>query len=206
VASEQPALEAPTSNDDVTQQKTELRAILTERRQSIPTIVALRAAERAAEKLLLLPEVEKARVIAAYSAVKNELDAWPAIRALLEHKKTVLLPRIDLAERKLSFHRYDPGEPLLSGQFGIAEPSLSVPPIEPTAIDLFIVPGLGFDRSGWRLGWGKGYYDRALRESSGTRVGFAYDCQILARIPHQSGDIPMDILVTEQRIERSVPR
>jgi len=69
-----------------------------------------------------------------------------------------------------------------------------------TSVDLFIVPGLGFDRKLHRLGRGGGFYDRLLSEVTVPKIGLAYECQVLAEVPHTSYDIPMTALITEEEL------
>ena len=67
-------------------------------------------------------------------------------------------------------------------------------------IDLFLVPGVAFDKSGNRLGYGKGYYDQLLHNTTGLKIGICFDCQVVDAIPNETHDIKMDIIVTESRI------
>lgn len=66
-------------------------------------------------------------------------------------------------------------------------------------IDLYIVPGVAFDRNGNRLGRGGGYYDRLLKNKKNIKIGLAYEIQMVAQVPHSSYDIPMDMVVTEAK-------
>lgn len=69
-------------------------------------------------------------------------------------------------------------------------------------LDLIVVPGIAFDKRGYRIGFGKGYYDRFLSDYTGIKVGFAYDFQVLESIPHESWDIAMNYIVTEKKVYR----
>ena len=103
--------------------------------------------------------------------------------------------------RNLVFHRVgDPAE-LVVGAFGIREPALTAPVAPVERIELFAVPGLAFDRSGNRLGWGMGHYDATLSDNlEATRVGLAYEAQIVDRVPRGDHDLPMNIIVTDAGI------
>lgn len=73
-------------------------------------------------------------------------------------------------------------------------------PAPDSRADLFIIPGIVFDHNGWRLGWGKGYYDKLLSGVAVPKIGLAYQKQIVAHVPHTSYDVPMDTVVTEENI------
>jgi len=97
------------------------------------------------------------------------------------------------------FHRYVPDN-LIIHPFGMAEPAAHLPQVSPKEIQLVLTPGLAFDRSGWRLGYGGGYFDRFLKDFGGVSVGVVYRDLLLNTIPHGRYDIPMSWLVTEDGI------
>ncbi len=185
--------------------KQSLRHMLKARRNSIAPAVAARAAQRAAARLLAETTFSSARTVAVYCATRSEIDAWPLIAGLQARGAAVLLPRVDQQSRTLSFHPLGDRDALRPSPLGIYEPVAELSAVPLSEIELFVIPGLGFDGSGTRLGWGLGYYDRTLSENRGTRVGFAYDCQLLPQIPRQPGDVAMHFLVTEQRTLCCVP-
>ena len=97
------------------------------------------------------------------------------------------------------FRRYRPGDPLIPGGLGTRSPSIAAPVVEP---DVILIPMVGFDRSGTRLGHGGGFYDRTLAalHARGRRpplVGLAFSVQEVPRIPHEPHDIRLDWIVTE---------
>jgi len=141
-----------------------------------------------------------ARRVCAFWPLADEpglLAPWPADRA-------VALPRVqgDRMEMFVTGSR----EELVPGAFGVLEPSDSAVPMEPSAIDVILVPGLAFDRSGGRLGRGKGYYDKYLAGASGLKVGVCFDEQIVGTIPHEAHDRAMDAVVTPSGIILCAPR
>jgi 5-formyltetrahydrofolate cyclo-ligase len=96
---------------------------------------------------------------------------------------------------------------LTLGTFGILEPKMELRDsparrVEPAELDLVVVPGVAFDRTGGRLGHGKGYYDRFLRtvRSDATLVGFAFECQLFPSIPMQAHDVPVHKVITEKSV------
>jgi 5-formyltetrahydrofolate cyclo-ligase len=138
---------------------------------------------------------QAAESILIYMPIREEVD----LRALLTNcpEKRWLLPRIIPGEEgRMVFHPYDPDN-LILHPFGMAEPAAHLPLVSPDEIQLVLAPGLAFDRSGWRLGYGGGYFDRLLKDFKGVSVGVVYCDLLLSTIPHGRYDIPMSWLVTE---------
>jgi 5-formyltetrahydrofolate cyclo-ligase len=109
----------------------------------------------------------------------------------------------------LGFARWRPNARLIRNRFGIAEPlGTSAARIEPRALDLVLVPVVGFDKAGNRLGMGGGYYDRsfafALRRATRRPclIGVAFDCQRVGGLPARPGDVPLDGVVTPRAYHR----
>lgn len=134
-------------------------------------------------------------VVAGYRAIQHEIDPAPLLAALDARGLTLALPAI--SADALVFRAWRPGLPLVPGAFGIEEPGASAVRLEP---DVVLVPLLAFDRRGHRLGYGAGYYDRALaalRAGAGVRaVGLAFDFQGVEVLPSDGHDEPLDAVVT----------
>jgi 5-formyltetrahydrofolate cyclo-ligase len=134
------------------------------------------------------------RTIAAFAALPGEPDLMPVV---LDHpERCWAFPRVD--EEALVFHRVeDPASNLVPGAFGIAEPLASLPVLAVNEIDVFLCPGLAFDRDGGRLGRGRGFYDRLLAGASPTAVklGVAFLHQIIDCVPCDPHDVRMDGLI-----------
>lgn len=139
-------------------------------------------------------------VVAGYWPFRTEIDPRPLMRALAERGARLALPRTPPkgSPAGLSFHLWDEAEALAPGGFGVHEPRADAPPVEP---DLVLVPLLAFDRTGARLGYGAGHYDRtlpALRARPGFRaIGLAFAAQEVDRLPAEAHDAPLDGIVTE---------
>jgi len=139
-------------------------------------------------------------VIMAYMPIKNEIRTELLIRAGLDSGKTVLLPRVKDSETMEAVPIKDLDADLQSGAMGIMEPRPSIPAADPETIDLVILPGIAFDRRGFRLGFGAGYYDRfipRLRKDC-VLLAPAYSFQVLDHIPTSSFDQPIHWIVTEK--------
>ncbi|MBI4355598.1 MAG: 5-formyltetrahydrofolate cyclo-ligase [Candidatus Omnitrophica bacterium] len=147
-----------------------------------------------------LPAFRRARTIACYASLPYEVQTDALIRAALRERKRVLLPVAHPATSRLAWYPIqDVRRDLQRGAYGIREPrSAGRRSVSAKAVQLVIIPGVVFDRSGARLGHGGGYYDRWLRQIPRRvpRVGLAYACQVVDRLPVQRHDRPMDIVVS----------
>lgn len=153
------------------------------------------------ERLLELPEVLAAQAVVGFAAFGKEPRLAVALRALDERGVVTGLPRVE--DQDLSLHRYREGEPLEESGYGIVEPLQSAPRIETADIDVIVVPGLCFDSSGFRIGYGKGFYDRLLPKlPRALRIGVCYDHELLGELPSTSHDAPVHIVVTDARVLR----
>ncbi len=149
-------------------------------------------------KLLLLPELRKAKSVLLYYPHQNEVDLRFLINYLLkENKKFIFLPKVENNEIKVV--RLSNLSQLKKGFAGIKEPDAKTE-ISPEIIDVAIIPAIAFDRYGYRLGYGKGFYDRFLSNKKIFKIGVAYDFQILDKIPHTKYDVPVDLIITPTRI------
>lgn len=182
-------------------EKNRLRRRLLRRREQLTLREAGEGSAALCAQLEGPPELAKgfaeAGRIAAYIALGKEVDIFSFVENRLKEGVEVFLPRV-LSHGRLEFAALTSFESLEIGPFGIAEPQ--GPAIDPTLIEFFLVPGIGFDRRGNRLGFGKGYYDRSLPEEGTTRtIGVGYHWQLVETIlPVESHDRPMDLLVTDQ--------
>jgi len=151
------------------------------------------------KNLLKLPELNKARNILFYCAVKGEPDLTPLMKLMLKKNGYVILPKVEGYNLKLYTVR--DLSTLKKGKFGIPEP-IEGEIVDPESTDLAFIPGLIFDREGYRIGFGKGYYDRLLENLKATSIGVAYSFQVLPKIPKDPWDKPVHLVVTEEEIIR----
>ena len=139
----------------------------------------------------------QANVIMAYAAIPPEVNLSPVLEAILAAGKTLVLPRCE-ADGIMTARRIDDFSQLISGAYGIREPKPDAPVVPAAEIDLILVPGLAFDRTGRRLGRGKGYYDRFLANFHGKTMGICG--QLMPEVPMEQHDITMDAVATEHGI------
>jgi 5-formyltetrahydrofolate cyclo-ligase len=156
------------------------------------------------ERLLTLPEVGAARSVMCFASFRSEVDTLPFIEWSLRQGKRVALPRIVGRHHMEAFWVTDPAVDLEVGSYGIREPREGSPPAPPEMIDLVVVPGSAFDRSGDRVGYGGGYYDSFLpRLRPGTpRIAVAFHLQVVDDVPGEEHDLRVDALVTERGVMR----
>ncbi len=174
-----------------------LRRQLRKQRQAIDRHSRARAARAIARQLARCPTLRRSMHLAVYAAIGSELSLAPFMQLASDRGKRVYLPRIE--PRGMNF--LPQGASLRRNRHGIGEPAHGRRR-PPWAMDLILVPLLGADLKGNRLGQGGGYYDRwlaRLRFRRPTVLGIAFDCQIVAQLPTEPWDIPLDGLITPTR-------
>lgn len=147
-------------------------------------------------------DFRKAKSILLYASFRSEVDTMPCIRHALELGKEVILPRVEKSAKGLKMFQINDINDLESGYMGIREPKIARTREKRLQdIDMAIVPGAGFDINGNRLGYGAGYYDKLLSNSAEhvVIVAFAFEKQIVRRVPGEAHDVRMDKIITEKR-------
>jgi len=178
--------------------KDALRQQMRQARDSLLPKEAAQACAQATAYALSVKRLLAAPMIALYAAMGSEMATVELARTLLAHGATLAYPRVVSGNCRLAFHRIDNPADLVVGRFGIPEPPQDAPSVLVERINAFIVPGLAFDESGNRVGWGKGHYDHSLLANDRSlRIGFAFECQITDRVPTEATDARMDLVITE---------
>lgn len=161
------------------------------------------SAEQSASALFfdsLFAELPDNSAVMLYAAFRNEMSTWLIIDTLFSMGKTVILPKT--SGNDIIPYEYAGHSSLVKDAFGILTPDPSVcKEADFSQISAVIVPGVGFDRNGNRIGFGRGYYDRFLAKiPDALKIGFCYEFQIQPCIPVCETDIPMDFLLTEKAL------
>ncbi|UHC19734.1 5-formyltetrahydrofolate cyclo-ligase [Methylobacterium currus] len=176
--------------------KAALRKAALARRDGLAVEVREDASRRIAETVLGLPEISDAALVAAYWPIRSEVDVRPLIGALRARGQAVALPQV--TPDGLVFRLAAENEALAAGGFGLSEPGPDSPAVAPRVL---LVPLAAFDRRGHRIGYGKGYYDRALARLDATgrtlALGIAFSAQETPLVPDGPHDRPLDGIVTE---------
>jgi 5-formyltetrahydrofolate cyclo-ligase len=184
------------------QQKRRLRCHLSDNDQQLH-------ANAVARHLATLPHFKRSRRIALYFSTKGEIDTTPLLQRLRHLGKKSYYPALHYRPAPLLwFIEHRKGEPLINNQFSIPEPSIRLrQPTKPWALDLVIMPLVAFDADCNRLGMGGGYYDRTFAYLNKRRfwrkpilIGVAHECQRVANLESEVWDIPLDAVVTEEKI------
>lgn len=180
------------------QEKARLRAEVLARRDALTDREARDV--RIQAQLLALPEWKSAKVISTFVGVGSEVATLPLIEAAFRAGKQVAVPVVEGGA--LTLYRIDSVDSLAPAPFKLLEPKKELRDAahrqDPAAVDLFIVPGVAFDRNGGRLGYGKGYYDGLLPKARAEvlKVGVGFDVQVVDAVPVGPTDVRLTRLIT----------
>ncbi|WP_108125763.1 5-formyltetrahydrofolate cyclo-ligase [Saccharospirillum mangrovi] len=192
------------------QLKQTLRRELRARRRALSSHQQRLAAQRLIRQVVRLPGYARVRSIALYWAMDGEIDVTPLMHRLMRDGKTVYLPVLQPQRLALWFRPWQPTSFMRDNRFGIPEPQQGRR-LAPWALDWVLLPLVGFDDLGGRLGMGGGFYDRTFAARARwprqpRLIGVAHQCQQVEPIPLESWDIPLAAVVTDaQRYEWDLP-
>ncbi|WP_315835561.1 5-formyltetrahydrofolate cyclo-ligase [Bradyrhizobium prioriisuperbiae] len=179
--------------------KRDLRAAALARRDALTTQQRFAAADAVAARAFPL-EVASGQAVAGYSPIRSEFDPRPLMEALARRGARLALPVIVARDQPLLFRIWSPSTAMVRGQMGIFEPAADAPVVVP---DIMLVPLAAFDRTGHRIGYGAGHYDRTFeqlrRMKTIVAVGLAFSVQQVAAVPALPHDVRLDYIVTEHQ-------
>jgi 5-formyltetrahydrofolate cyclo-ligase len=178
-------------------QKITLRAAALAKRDALSDAQRDAAAQALAARGLPF-DIAHRTIVAGYSPIRSEIDPTPLMRKLAAQGAQLALPVITARDAPLIFRVWSPGVELVRGPLGILEPSPEAASVIP---DILLVPLAAFDRSGHRIGYGAGHYDRTfaqLRPSKAvTAAGVAFAVQEIEAVPALPHDVALDYVLTE---------
>lgn len=182
--------------------KDTLRRIARAARLEAPASDRKKAALKLAENFLNNIQLPQDAIVAGYYPVRAEMDVLPVLEGLSTRGYSCALPVIETRNTPLKFRRWDATVPLKEGPFSIPEPDADF--TEAVTPQVLLVPMLGFDANGNRLGYGAGHYDRTLEIANPKPllIGVAYAFQQFEAVPSEAHDYKMDIIVTDNGIYR----
>jgi 5-formyltetrahydrofolate cyclo-ligase len=185
-----------------TSDKHQIRALLRQRRRLLDPAQRQRQQLAAAELVTALPAWKRAQHVALYLAADGEFDPTAIARRCRAEGRQLYLPVI-LPDRSLLFALWEEAAELTPNRLGIPEPPASARRVQGTALDLILLPLVGWCRNGTRLGMGGGYYDRSLSGKRGPDlVGLGFAFQEVEALPADAWDVPLDYVISGRELWR----
>jgi 5-formyltetrahydrofolate cyclo-ligase len=186
-----------TATKSIADQKRELREAALARRDLMPPDDRVRAARKIGASALPV-EVPKGAIVSGFSPINTEFNPVPMLRALSKAGARLALPKVMGRGKPLSLRAWSFGEPLVAGVWGIREPGPEAPEVAP---DILLVPFTAFDRAGYRIGYGAGYYDMTLAALRAKKkivaIGLGFASQEVEKVPVEAHDQRLDFIITE---------
>ena len=179
--------------------KNEIRKVNKIKRASMDETEAFEKSKKACKLFLESDFYKNAKSLMLYMPLGNETDTTEIINASFGDGKKVIFPVTDAKSGEITPCYATEESEFSKGAFSVKEPCIK-DIADALDIDVVIVPGIAFDKNGARVGFGKGCYDRLLRNTSAVKIGFCYNFQLCEGIPTESHDIKMDYVVTENGI------
>lgn len=187
----------------IRESKADLRLRMKSLREALSSDQVKRWSDDIAQRLLDASLFSCPANIALYASIHQEVLTEGIFTRLKQMGCRIMFPRA--LRDTLNFVEVSSWDDLKPGSWRIPEPKLgSVVNLED--IEAVLIPGLAFDEAGNRLGFGKGFYDRSLRNYAGLKIGLGYDFQVLPAIPRADHDLVCDVIVTEKRLVRGDSR
>lgn len=182
--------------------KRRLREAMLEERLAISAEERQEAEAAIASRLLTLASFRFAETVLLYAPIKGELDLLPVCHEISKAGKAIAFPRCHPDGCTMTYHIVSSPDELVSGAYGIREPLANAPMYlpSPEKHDLCVVPAVCFDREGFRVGYGKGYYDRFLSQFGGTSLGLILHRFLLPKVPRGHFDRSVDLILTEKGV------
>ena len=191
-----------TFNDQLRAEKKQMRSAVLARRDAMSPSERAVASRAIVDKLCNLTSYQSASVVLIYMTFGSEIETKPLFERIVTDGKVVVLPRVDKTSQTLMLHSVKSVAELQSSRWGIFEPATPAPIVALKEVGFVLLPGVAFDRTGNRLGYGRGYYDKLLSRADPTlaRVAAAYACQVVEKVPAGPWDQKIDTVITENEI------
>jgi 5-formyltetrahydrofolate cyclo-ligase len=156
---------------------------------------------RIQERLFKSDRWSQAKVIGITISRRREIETRHVIEKAWQEGKDVTVPKCFPDDKSMAFYTITDFKQLEEVYFGLKEPKVNgAVAVEPSQIDLLIVPGVCYTKKGYRVGYGGGYYDRYLQHFLGNTLSLLFECQLVKDIPTEKFDIPVELMITEKRI------
>jgi len=193
----------PENLQDIRLLKRRLRQDCLVYRENLAPAIKSRFENKIANKVFNLWAFRESSCLLAYIAKPLEVDTRAIVLGAFQQGKSVAVPRCIPDTRQMEFRIMTSYDDLRPGAYGILEPDPEhCPPANQKDYPICLVPALAFDKEGYRLGFGKGYFDRFLSAFQGVKVGICFDACVLEKLPRGRYDKRVDFLITESRIQK----
>ncbi|MGE0788921.1 MAG: 5-formyltetrahydrofolate cyclo-ligase [Sandaracinaceae bacterium] len=192
------------------QVKDEIRTRRRALRRAFPEAARQARSAAIAARVIDLPEWGTAKTVLAFLSMRTEVQTAPLIEAAWAANKRVAATRITESSNggpsELALYEHTRERPTVLAPMGFAEPDPDAPRVSDDEVDLVIVPALAVDDRGYRIGYGKGYYDRLLpRLRDAFFVAVVFDFERITEVPNHDGDVPVHAIVTDAHTIRVTP-
>lgn len=186
---------------NIKKEKIELRDLFKAKRKAIPTDRKCQLDTKIASRVENLWAFREAEILLAYASLPLEVGTYELIQRAKKLGKRIALPLCICESHRMEFYIVNDESELTEGAYGIMEPDTKkCEKLSDMTNSVCIVPALAFDKSGYRLGFGKGYYDRFLSSYKGKTIGIIYTDFIVDSLPHGRYDKKVDFIVSENRM------
>lgn len=182
-------------------EKKRLRQMMKKRLSQVNQSSREKWSSQIAAKLFMLQEWTQAKMVAVTISLEKEVSTRLIIEQAWQEGKSIVVPKCNPQSHEMTFRRLLSYNQLEDGYAGIKEPVEAVTDVvSPSEIDVMIVPGLVFDRFGYRIGYGGGYYDRYLQTFHGFTISLAFTCQMIEKVPAAHFDLPVNRIITDRQV------
>jgi len=181
--------------------KDKLRKELMKVKNNLSKSEVLKKSNLIKKRLFKMNEFKQASTIQFYISYDNEVHTHDMIKESMSNRKKIVVPVTDKEKKKLILSELKNWNDLTHGAYNILEPRRErMIEVSLDSIDLILVPGIGFDKHGYRIGHGGGYYDKLLESATAQSIGLAFHLQIIDKINVEEHDVPVHKIVTEKEV------
>lgn len=168
-------------------------------RRNMTALEVMEKSEKIQERLFAFDKYLNAKIVMLYASAFKEPSTENIIKDAFKRDKKVIIPVSDTEKETIIPSYIENFDDLKKGAYGILEP-VKIIPANIADIDFILIPGLAFDKTGNRSGFGKGYYDKLLQYSNAEKCALCYEFQLFDKIPSETHDIKMNTIITEENI------
>lgn len=189
---------------EIFNEKKALRKEILTKRKNLDTAEKENMDKKILDRFFESKYYKEAKKIFIYISYDSEIDTIKIIDKAFKDGKKIYVPRTEFESRLMDAVEITSFDNLIKSSYGILEPSINTPYINPNELDLIVVPGVAFDKKGGRMGYGAGFYDRYFKKINKdnieriTKLALAYDFQVLEEVPMSAQDVPVDYIITEK--------